>query len=60
MKKIVILSGGTGAEIEIAKKSAKFFKKNLKREYDYYELPRQLNSFLENKEKYSLAIPVFH
>ncbi len=60
MKKIVILSGGTGAEIEVAKKSAEFFKKNLKRDYDYYELPKQLDSFLENKDKYNLAIPVFH
>ena len=60
MKKIVILSGWTGSEIEIAKKSANFFKKYIKREYDYYELPKQLDSFLENKDKYSLAIPVFH
>ena len=60
MKKIVILSGWTGAEIEIAKKSANFFKKYLSKDYDYYELPKQLDSFLENKDKYSLAIPVFH
>ena len=60
MQKIVILSWWTGAEIEIAKKSADFVKKYIWSEYDYYELPKQLDEFLENKNKYSLAIPVFH
>jgi len=60
MKKVVILSGGTGTEIEVAKKSALFFKKYLNQDYDYYELPKELDNFLRNKDKYSSAIPVFH
>ncbi|MCP4523091.1 MAG: ATP-grasp domain-containing protein [Candidatus Gracilibacteria bacterium] len=59
-KKIVILSGGPGLEKDIALKSAGFIKKYIQEEYDFYELPKQMDTFLENKDKYSLAIPVFH
>ncbi len=60
MKKIAILSGWTGAEIEIAKKSANFFKKYINCNFDYYELPDQLDEFIKNKALYNLALPVFH
>jgi len=60
MKKIAILSWWTWSEVEIAQKSAFFIKKYIKKDYDYYELPKQLDTFLENKDKYSLTIPVFH
>ena len=59
-KKIVILTWGPGLEKEVAKKSASFVKNNLDKDFDYYELPEELESFLENKDKYNLAIPVFH
>ena len=59
-KKIVVLSWWPWLEREIAKKSADFVKKNLNRDFDYYELPSDLELFLENKDKYNLAIPVFH
>lgn len=60
MKKIVILSGWTSSEREIALRSAEFFKNYLKKEFDFFTLPEELDLFLENKEKYELAIPVFH
>jgi D-alanine-D-alanine ligase len=60
MKKIVILSGWPWLESEIAKKSAKLFKDHINKDFDYYELPKQLSDFLKNKDKYNLAIPVFH
>ncbi len=60
MQKIVILSGGTGDEREIAIKSAGYFKNNIWKDYDYYELPEQLNDFISNKDSYNLAIPIFH
>lgn len=60
MKKIVILSWWTSSEREIALKSSEFFKKNLIWEFDFYSLPEELDLFLENKNKYDLAIPVFH
>lgn len=60
MKKIVILSWGPWLECEIAKKSAKLFKDHINKDFDYYELPKQLSNFLNNKDKYNLAIPVFH
>ncbi len=60
MKKIVILSGWTSSEREIALKSAEFFKKFLKKDFDFFTLPEEIDLFLENKNKYDLAIPVFH
>ncbi len=60
MKKIVILSWWTGDEREIALKSAWYFKDNIWQDYDYYELPEQLENFISNKHKYNLAIPIFH
>lgn len=60
MKKVVILTGGPGLEREIALKSAWFFEKYIDREYDLYDLPKQMDSFLKNKDKYEFAIPVFH
>ncbi len=60
MKKIVILSWWTSSEREIALRSAEFFKKNLIWEFDFYTLPEELDLFLENKNKYDLAVPVFH
>jgi len=60
MKKVVILTGWPGLEREIALKSAAFFEKYIDREYDLYDLPKQMDSFLKNKDKYEFAIPVFH
>lgn len=60
MKKIAILTWWTGWEREIALKSAKFFEDNLKREYDLYILPEDINTFIQKKDLYSLAIPIFH
>ena len=60
MKKIAILTWWPGLEKEVAKRSATFFEKNLDREYDIYILPEKLNIFLENKDIYSLVIPIFH
>ena len=60
MKKIVILTWWTWYEREVAINSSKFFKDNLELDYDYYLLPEQLDDFLKNKDKYNLAIPVFH
>jgi len=60
MKKIVILSWWTWDEREIALKSVNYFKDNIGREYDYYELPEQLEEFISNRNKYNLAIPIFH
>ena len=60
MKKAVILTGGPGLEREIALKSAWFFEKYIDREYDLYDLPKQIDCFLKNKDKYEFAIPVFH
>lgn len=60
MKKVVILTGGPGLERKIALKSAWFFEKYIDREYDLYDLPKQMDCFLKNKDKYEFAIPVFH
>ncbi len=60
MKKIVILTWWTSSEKEIALKSAETFREFLKKDFDYYVLPEELDKFLENREKYDLAIPVFH
>ena len=60
MKKIAILSWWTWSEVEIAKKSAKFIKNNIKIDFDYYELPNGLDKFIKNKNNYDLVIPVFH
>lgn len=60
MQKIVILSGWTGDERWIALKSVEYFKNNIQDEYDYYILPEQLDEFIQNKNKYNLAIPIFH
>ena len=60
MKKAVILTGGPGLERDIAIKSAKFFEDNLWKQYDKYLLPDELEKFINNKDKYDLAIPVFH
>jgi D-alanine-D-alanine ligase len=60
MKKIALLSGWPGYEKEVAKRSAQFFKTNLEEPFDYYELPEQLDEFIQNKDSYELAIPVFH
>lgn len=60
MKKIVLLTWWTWSEKEIANKSAEFFKKNIWVDFDSYILPEQFDNFYKNKEKYSLAIPIFH
>lgn len=60
MKKIVILSGWTWDEREVALRSATYFSDNIEQDYDYYVLPEQLNEFIANKDLYHLAIPVFH
>lgn len=60
MKKTVILTGWPGLERNIALKSAWFFEEYLWRDYDKYDLPDQLDEFIKNKNKYNLAIPVFH
>nr|MDD3720540.1 ATP-grasp domain-containing protein [Candidatus Gracilibacteria bacterium] len=60
MKKIAILSGGTSSEREVALRSAAFFKKYLNKDFDFYDFPSDLEKFLENKDKYNLAIPIFH
>ena len=57
---IAILSWWPWLEKEIAKKSANFFKKYINKDFDYYELPEQMEDFLVNKNKYNLVIPVFH
>jgi len=59
-KKIAILTGGPWLEAEIAVKSATLFTQNITEEYDYYELPRDKDLFLEKHSEYTLAIPVFH
>lgn len=60
MEKIAILSGWPWLEQDIARKSAETFKKYLKKDFDYYDFPQDRENFLNNKEKYSLVIPVFH
>lgn len=60
MKKIALLTGWTGTEIEVAKKSANFFKTYLQKDFDDFELPKDLEDFIKNKNNYNLAIPVFH
>lgn len=60
MRKIAILTGGTWTEVEVAKKSAKFFETYIGKEYDTYLLPQEIGKFLENYHHYELAIPVFH
>lgn len=60
MKKIAILSGWTWYEREIALKSVEFFKQYVTYEYDFFIFPEQMNEFLQQKEKYFFAIPVFH
>ncbi len=60
MKKTVILTWWPGLERDIAIKSAKFFEENLWCDFDKYILPDQLEEFINNKDKYNLAIPVFH
>lgn len=60
MKKVVILTWGPGLERDIAIKSAAFFEKYIDREYDLYDLPKQMDQFLRHKDEYEFAIPVFH
>lgn len=60
MKKAVILTWWPGLEREIALKSAWFFEEYLAKDFDKYDLPNQLDEFMRNKNKYNLAIPVFH
>ncbi|MDD2486801.1 MAG: ATP-grasp domain-containing protein [Candidatus Gracilibacteria bacterium] len=58
--KIAILSGGTGLERDVALRSAKTFKDNIRYDNDLYILPEQLDDFLASYKSYDLAIPVFH
>lgn len=60
MKKIAILSGWTSSEREVALRSASFFKKYIKKDFDFYDFPVDAEKFLKNKDNYDLAIPVFH
>ncbi len=60
MKKIAILTGWPGLEREIAIKSSAFFEKYIQKDFDRYDLPKQLEEFIRNKDKYCLAVPVFH
>lgn len=60
MKKIALLTGGPGYEREIALKSVELFKKYLKRPYDVYIFPEDLNLFLEKRNLYEKVIPVMH
>ncbi|MDP5039036.1 MAG: ATP-grasp domain-containing protein [Candidatus Gracilibacteria bacterium] len=60
MNKIALLSGGTSSEREVALKSSELFKEFLNKNYDFYDLPKDMDLFLENKDKYDFAIPVFH
>lgn len=58
--KIVLLTGWTDWEREIALKSASYIEDNLQCDYDKYILPEEIDKFLANYKKYNLAIPVFH
>ena len=60
MKKIAILTGWPWYERNIALKSVELFKKYLKREYDVFLLPEELESFLQKRSEYEKVIPVFH
>lgn len=60
MKKIAILSGWTSSEREVALRSAWFFRDFVKKDFDFYDFPADIEKFLENKNNYEFAIPVFH
>jgi D-alanine-D-alanine ligase len=56
---IAILTGGTSQERDVAIRSSIIFRENLP-EADFYTFPEDLEQFLLNYTKYTLAIPVFH
>lgn len=60
MKKIALLTGWPWYERNIALKSVELFKKYIKREYDLYLFPEDLNLFLDKRGEYEKVIPVFH
>jgi hypothetical protein len=36
------------------------FKKHFSQDFDYYTFPEEMEAFLKNKNKYKLAVPIFH
>lgn len=60
MKKIALLTGWPGYERNIALKSVELFKKYLKRPYDVFVLPEDLENFVAHRNEYERVIPVFH
>ncbi len=60
---IAILNGGTSNEREVSLRSGKNmadWSKIAGHEVDIFDIPKDLDTFLEKFKKYNLVIPVFH
>lgn len=62
MQKVVVLTGGTSAEREVALKSAENVRKALEEnfEVEVFDLPADLSRFLERHSEFAVVAPVFH
>lgn len=60
MKKIALLTGGSGFERNVALKSVKLFEKYISRDYETFILPEALDNFISRKNEFEKVIPVFH
>lgn len=62
MQKVVVLTGGTSAEREVALKSAQNVRKALEVnfEVEVFDLPTGLDRFLTQRAEFDVAVPVFH
>ena len=60
---IAVLTGGISTERPVALRSAANIKEWIEKAWsstDTYDLPEEIDSFLENYKKYDLIVPVFH
>lgn len=59
---IAILTGGESSEREVALLSAESIRAVLKERYEVqcFDLPRELNLFLEKRGQFQVAVPIFH
>lgn len=62
MQKVVVLTGGTSAEREVALRSAQNVRLALETNYqvEVFDLPDDLARFLERRSDFEVAVPVFH